>query len=280
METYNFNDTIEKAKINRHKCNEFVENLTTNLLVETFQRIFDKCMKDNIFKDNDSNTKELSRSLLVNYVNEEDSVNILSKMRSGGILLTELAKNIERTVNAAREKIDPNDETSLSVDKTDMDNFYQTLDMTDFSDVVNLIQTRVAQAAERFTDNNYNDKIDLQDAAEKVKENITNLKKGIRQSDEDLEQMKEDANIYYKKVNNRIINRTKTLYEQMVYTLAESVMNKEELQSQYMNNNRLDMERIEETVNCMYTFLEMMSTMKVHNVSESYIQKVLKELSE
>ena len=277
---FNINDTLEKAKINRQKCNEFVENLRDYLLVETFNRIFDKAMEDNIFKDNDSNLKELSRSLLVNYVNEETSLNILRKMNNGGILLTELAKNIERTVKDVKETIDPSDETTLAVDKSVMDNFYQTLDMTDFSDVVNLIQTRVAHAAEQFTDRNYNDKIDLQDAAEKVKDNIVNLKKGIRQSDEDLEQMKEDANIYYKKVNNRILNRSKTLYEQMVYTLAESVMRKEELKKEFISNNRLDMEKIEETVRCMYTFLEMMNTMKVHNITESYIEKVLNELSE
>ena len=277
---FNINDTLEKAKINRQKCNEFVENLRDYLLVETFNRIFDKAMEDNIFKDNDSNLKELSRSLLVNYVNEETSLNILRKMNNGGILLTELAKNIEKTVNDAKEAIDSSDETTLAVDRSVMDNFYQTLDMTDFSDVVNLIQTRVVHAAEQFTDRNYNDKIDLQDAAEKVKDNIANLKKGIRQSDEDLEQMKEDTNIYYKKVNNRILNRSKTLYEQMVYTLAESVMRKKELKQEFTNNNRLDMEKIEETVKCMYTFLEMMNTMKVHNITESYIEKVLNELSE
>lgn len=275
-------DRIQRKKTVKEQCAKFIDEITDHLVVETFQRIFDKSMKDSIFKDtdNESNTQELSRSLLANYVEEEGSYTILRRMRSGGILLTELAKNIEDTAEKIKSKVDPTDETTFSAERQDLDNFYQTLDMTDFSDVVNLIQARVAQAAEDFTDRNYNDKIDLQDALRKSEDNVNNLKKGIRQSDENLEQMKEDTMLYYKKVNNRIFNRSKSIYEQMVYTLSESVMKNPDLKEVYTSNNRLNLEKIEETVNCMYTFLEMVNTLKIQPITESYIKKVLNDLSE
>lgn len=272
-------DSIIKKKNDKQKCNEFVQNLTNYLLVETFQRVFDKAMKDNIFDKEDDDIKGLSRSLLVNYVNEETSSKILDRMDRGGLILTELSKNIKNTIKETKEKIDADDSTTLGANKYDLDNFFETLDATDFSTITNLIQTRVAQAAERFTEINYNDKIDLQDAANKTKDTITNLKKGIRQSDKDLEDMQESAQYIYKKEYNRIMNRKKTVYEQMIYTLSESVLHNEKLKDQYTTNNKIDFEKVEETVQCMYTFLEMVNTMKLQTVNESYIENVLKDLS-
>ena len=127
-------------KIKAEKCNEFVENLTNYLLVEAFQRVFDKAMKDNIFDREDNDIQGLSKSLLVNYVEEQTGDKILRRMMSrGGIVLTELAKVIKETVDEAKEEIDPNDENTLAVNRYELDNFFDTLDMTDFSNITNLI---------------------------------------------------------------------------------------------------------------------------------------------
>ena len=261
------------------KRDNFRDKLSSFLLEATFNKIFTDCMKDNIFKTKEVNSEDLAKSLLANYVEEQGSETILRNMRRGGLLLTELAKNIDDTVKSATDKVDLKDDSTSSVDKSDLDNFFQNLDMTDFSDVTNLIQTRVVQAAERFTERNYNDKIDLQDAAQKTEDTINNLKKGIRQSDEDLEEMKEAANLRVKKVKARINSRPKSLYEQMFYTLFESVLKHDYLHDTYKEDGKVNLDKIEETVSVMYTFLEMVNTLKLQMVNEEYISSVLTDLA-
>ena len=81
--------------------------------------------------------------------------------------------------------------------------------------------------------------------------------------------MKESANLIYKKQYNRIINRPKSLYEQMMFTLSDSIIHNDKLKNKYCEENgKVNFEKVEETINCMYTFLEMINTMKLHDINE------------
>ena len=274
-------EAIQERRDNKHakkfKLQNFKKSVKDKLTEEAFQRIFDKCLGDCIFTDD--NTKEYSKSLVCEYVQENGSDNILMNIKGKSLLLSELASCINSAYDRIIEAVDPDDENTFEVDQTEMDNFFEDLDMDDFDDVTSLIKTRVASASAAFVQQNINDKIDLYDSMRDTQEKINNLKQDVRQSDEDFEQVKESYMNINRRKASRISERPRSLYEQMVYNASETVLKNESLRESFSNNDKLDMDKIVESVNVMYTFLEMVNTLKIENVNEQYIMNVLNDMT-
>lgn len=274
-------EAIQERRDNKHskkfKLQNFKKAVKDKLTEEAFQRIFDKCIGDCIFTAD--NTKEYAKSLVCNYIAEQGSDDIILRMSNRSLLLSELADCIDKAYQSIMEKVDPDDENTFEVDDTEMDNFYDDLDMENFDDVSSLIKTRVNAAAASFVQKNINDKIDLNDSMAETKEKINSLKQDIGQSDKDFEEVKESYMSINRRHASRISERPRSVYEQMVYTLTETVLKNEDLRPRFSNGDKLDMDKITESVNVMYTFLEMVNTLKIENVNESYIKAVLEDMA-
>lgn len=267
-------DNKQKKKL---KLQKFKKAVKDKLVEAAFQRIFDKCLGDCIFTAD--NTKEYAKSLTCGYVEEKGSDDLLIGMSSRGLLLSELADCIQTAYNSIMEDVDPDDENTFEVNDDEMDKFFDDLDMSNFDDVASLIKTRVNSAATAFVNKNYNDKIDLTDSMRETQEKIASLKQDVRQSDEDFEQVKESYMNLNRRKASKVTERPRPVYEQMVYTLTETVMKNDDLRSRFSIDGKLDMDKITENVNVMYTFLEMVNTLKIENVDEEYIKNVLDDMS-
>lgn len=272
---------IQEKRDSKHnkkiKLQKFKKSVKDKLTEEAFQRIFDKCLGDCIFTSD--NTKGYAKSLVASYVAEQGSDKILTTMSTRSLLLSELADCITEAYKAIMEKVDPDDENTFEVDSTEMDNFFDDLDMSNFDDVSSLIKTRVSSASAAFVQKNINDKIDLNDSMRETQEKISNLRQDVRQSDADFEQVKESYVNINRRRASKIAERPRTLYEQMIYTLTETVVKDDNLRDRFSVDNKLDMDKINENVEVMYTFLEMVNTLKIEKVDEAYIEAVLKDMA-
>ena len=267
----------DNKKLKKLKLQKFKKSVKDKLTEEAFQRIFDKCLGDCIFTSD--NTKEYSKSLVCGYVAESGADDILLRIKNKSLLLSELADCINTAYERIMEDVDPEDENTFEVDASEMDNFFDDLDMDNFDDVSSLIKTRVNTASAAFVQKNINDKIDLNDSMRETKEKIANLKQDVRQSDEDFEQVKESYMNINRRRASKISERPRSLYEQMVYTVTESVLKNDDLRENFSDNNdKLNMDKIIENVNVMYTFLEMINTLKIENINEEYINNVLEDM--
>lgn len=272
---------IQEKRDSKHnkkiKLQKFKKSVKDKLTEEAFQRIFDKCLGDCIFTSD--NTKGYAKSLVASYVAEQGSDKILTTMSTRSLLLSELADCITEAYKAIMEKVDPDDENTFEVDSTEMDNFFDDLDMSNFDDVSSLIKTRVSSASAAFVQKNINDKIDLNDSMRETQEKISNLRQDVRQSDADFEQVKESYVNINRRRASKIAERPRTLYEQMIYTLTETVVKDANLRARFSVDNKLDMDKINENVEVMYTFLEMVNTLKIEKVDEAYVEAVLKDMA-
>ena len=272
---------IQEKRDSKHnkkiKLQKFKKSVKDKLTEEAFQRIFDKCLGDCIFTSD--NTKGYAKSLVASYVAEQGSDKILTTMSTRSLLLSELADCITEAYKAIMEKVDPDDENTFEVDSTEMDNFFDDLDMSNFDDVSSLIKTRVSSASAAFVQKNINDKIDLNDSMRETQEKISNLRQDVRQSDADFEQVKESYVNINRRRASKIAERPRTLYEQMIYTLTETVVKDDNLRARFSVDNKLDMDKINENVEVMYTFLEMVNTLKIEKVDEAYVEAVLKDMA-
>lgn len=267
----------DKKQLKKINLQKFKKKIKNKLVEAAFQRIFDKCLGDCIFNNDTSN--EYAKSLLCNYVEEQGADELLLSMSTKGLLLSELADCIYTAYDKILEDVDPDNENTFEVDSSEMDNFFEDLDMSNFDDVANLIKTRVNSAAAAFVNKNYNDKIDLSDNMRDTQEKIASLKQDVRQSDADFEEVKESYMNINRRKASRISEKPRTVYEQMVYTLTETVVKDNNLRSRFSTNGKLDMDTIVENVNIMYTLLEMVNTLKIENVDEKYIKNVLDDMA-
>lgn len=266
----------DKKHLKKIKLQKFKKSVKDKLTEEAFQRIFDKCLGDCIFTSD--NTKEYSKSLVCSYVAETGADTILRNIKCKSLLLSELADCIQEAYDSIMEDVDPDDENTFDVNPDKLDNFFDDLDMSSFDDVSSLIKTRVNNASSAFVQKNINDRIDLNDSMRETKEKIENLKQGVRQTDKDFEEVKESYMQYNRRRASKISERPRTLYEQMVYTASESIIKDNTLRENFSNNDKLNMDAIVENVNVMYTFLEMLNTLKIEKIDEAYIENMLEDM--
>lgn len=272
-------DEMESARMTRydnmdHYIN-FCESVLKYLVTESLQRIFDKC----IGIDYSSINKDLNKHLISNYVEECGAENLLNKfLNSGSYLLSEMGRCISYHYNIITEKSNIDDRNTQFVDPTDNDNFFKDLDMSSFDDVTSIIKTRVAAASEKFVQDNINDKIDLRDAAKQAKEQIETIKSGMDSSSKDLDTVEDEVNESFNRANRYIYDRDRTVYEQMIYNLSESVLTNEDYAKYKLDNGQVNMDAVNEAIESMYTLLEMVNTLRLENINESYISNILKEM--
>lgn len=93
-------------------------------------------------------------------------------------------------------------------------------------------------------------------------------------SKEDSEAVKEAKQKIYE-----LESRNKTVFEKMVYNLTEACVKNADMREQFViENGRVDMDRIVDSVRCMYTMLEMVSTLKIENVDAAYVESTLQSI--
>ena len=65
----------------------------------------------------------------------------------------------------------------------------------------------------------------------------------------------------------------------MVRNLSEVALTNEEAKKEFLaENGHLDVEKIVESVRCMYTLLEMVGTIQLEKVDQQYIEDTLKSI--
>ena len=109
--------------------------------------------------------------------------------------------------------------------------------------------------------------------AEKTKEKIDNIKAKDTDTEEDLKQ--EFAALYRRDVDS-VMNRKKGILESIVLRMSRAIVSEPALLEQFtQENGKLDMQRIIDSSEVMYTFLEIVNTLNIKPITTSYISDAL-----
>ena len=141
------------------------------------------------------------------------------------------------------------------------------------------INQRVCDSIENFVQSNVNDKLDLEELAEKTKEKIENIK---AKNEEERQKIEESFMLQYNRGVQKIKQRTNRrvgVYEQIMDSVTRSIVSDQVIRESFTaESGKLDMEKIRGKVTVMYTFLEMLNTAKMANVNEAFIENVIKSI--
>lgn len=251
--------------------NAFTSESRDFLLSESLYHIMKKCFPSTI---NESLLMR-GRAIIDSFVQEETSTGLLNQFKTKTLFLSELANIVETTHKRVLHSCEGKD-APFKITNSDMKAFHNRIDNMDTDTITKEIVSRVTKAEEEFVKANIKDKETLEELAEKTKQNIDNVKA----NDPDVENgIKQEQSALYRRQVDNIMNRKKSILESMVLRMSKAVVTEESILEQFtQENGKLDMQKIIDVSEVMYTFLEMVNTLKIKNVNSDYIHETLSSI--
>ena len=246
---------------------KFSSDVKKSFLAECIYRLFD----GSLVIEESMNNERVKRVMIDRFLEENGVGNLLLQFKHKTLLLSEYSRLVEKYTNLVLESVDKDNEESYTIDSTLKDNFFEELDLTDTDEVIDSIKVRVSDAVADFINSNIIAKSNIEETIRTAQSNIDTAK---------TEELKESYELAAKrKITNQRINKPTNVFEKFVTEMTKSVMKNDNLKEMYMENNKINMEKIVESCKIMYTFLETVNTAQILNVNEDYIRETLASLA-
>lgn len=262
----------EKADRRRNNYNKFLTESKEFLVAEAMNQMLLQCLPDNL----DPQLKAVGKNCCENFVKEEGVNNILKSCKKT-LFLNEFAIILEETHKKVVLGAADNKKDDFEIYNSTMRAYYDKLRSMNYEPMCKAIVTRVADAEKNFVQSNIKDKEQIESAAEKAKDKIDS----IRTKDEDTaENIKEEYAIMYKREINGIENRRRNILESIIRHMGKNIVADENNRTGFIQESgKLDMNKIIDTSEVMYTFLEMVNTTQLKQVDAAYLENVIRSIN-
>lgn len=261
-ESRELHETYAKAVTENRNLLQFKSKIRDSLVTEAILAIYNSSFGNKILYENEEIIK---RGLCSKFVQEHNSVTLLNNFRTTSVMLSEYALIIDKYIDLLHEDCKKKKECKID-DKLKSD-FYDEIIEVDNKDVGMAIKSKVADAIAEYNDKNLEDKMDLENAAELAQQKINTAK---------TKELKEHYQIEGKKAENKIRNRPKGIYESMVTGLLTSWYNEDSVREAYTTKDgNADIDKMEESCELLYAFVETLNTAKICNIDEKFITDLL-----
>ena len=266
----------EKELMNaRREHSEFIANARDYFLTEAINMI----LQESLDEDTSTEDREYGKALVEGFVKENGSLKLLSEFGRKSLMLGGIADLVKESHQKVVHSCKEGDCKTFKISKTIEDNFFDKLIGLKDDKITEKINARVCDSLEDFVQSNVNDKLDLEELAEKTKEKIENIKAKTSEQRQKIEESyMQQYNREVQKIKSRA-NRKVSVYEQIMDKMTRSIVSDESIRESFLlDSGQLDTSKIRGKVTTMYTFLEMLNTTKIANVNEAYLENILKNM--
>lgn len=268
-------DRIAAHEAALDKYYQYKSDVKKTLIKEALMHIY-----EGSFHNISKREKALCENLLDQYLDEAGIPALMKNMKhSDSGLLRNIAENTEVYFAKITEGAEADDVATQVIKPEDVEEFWNNIDkQEDIEDITNLIRLRVSNAEEDFVNKNQEDKEDVKTVLKQTASRVA-LAKG--DNDNDYSELVEESETRLAKQKIYQIQHEgyHNVFDRMVRNLSEVAINNEEAKKEYISENgRLNVEKIVESVRCMYTLLEMVGTIQLENVDQQYIEDTLKSI--
>ena len=187
---------------------------------------------------------------------------------------------IDEDIDMDDDSLEDNSNDDLTAEtKEEMLNKLEEEEDTDTA--IDIIAQRISKAEEEFIKKNADDKQKIEDIVDGINDRINGAKADPNNSDEDVEELEQEAAIEMKRKINKIRDdRPHTVFEMMVRQLSEGIMNDTgAINEEYTDESgKINMESVVEVAKCVYGFLEFVNTVQLEKVDEAYIKHMIENM--
>lgn len=265
----------ENAAQVKKQYSEFISNSRDYFLAEAMNMI----LQNSLSESTTASEREYGKALVEGFVKENNSIKLLSEFASKTLFLANISELVKESHQQVVHSCKEGDTNSFRITQTINNDFFDKLIGLDDEKISKKINEKVCGALEDYVQANVNDKLDLEELAEKTKEKIDNIK--AKNAEERDKIVKEFTYQYQKQVNEikQRTNRKVGLFEQIMHSMTRSVVSDQSILESFTNESgKLDVDKIKGKVTVMYSFLEMLNTTKMVNMNEAYVEKVIKNI--
>lgn len=251
-------------------------NLKEAFLFEAIKYFYNESSVQEIEKDELQTTKD---TIIMGFIKENGVENILNKFRKRDVLLTDIANFVNESTRAIMEENEEklkDSETApedIQVSVDDRESFIDKMaqQKEEIEDVGAMVQTHVANNVEEFIASNVEDRQQIKDILDDVKEKVASIKAA---NADVAEQIKESKIMKARRKIHKIKNSKKNILECMVNHLSKRVI-AENHQAFLDDRNSIKMDKIVETAECMLTML-VLSEAFGFEVNEKEVRELYK----
>lgn len=251
-------------------------NLKEAFLFEAIKYFYNESSVQEIEKEELQTTKD---TIIMGFIKENGVENILNKFRKRDVVLTDIANFVNESTRAIMEENEEklkDSETApedIQVSVDDRESFIDKMaqQKEEIEDVGAMVQTHVANNVEEFIASNVEDRQQIKDILDDVKEKVASIKAA---NADVAEQIKESKIMKARREIHKIKNSKKNILECMVNHLSKRVI-AENHQAFLDDRNSIKMDKIVETAECMLTML-VLSEAFGFEVNENDVRELYK----
>ena len=259
------------ADKNAKALDEFKMNVRKNLLEMAIGAVFEEIIHE---QHGDNRDMSIGKNVISEFVNEFGYDNLARNMLHENLIASQMIGYCEdyydKIVNEAvakNKKKKTDEDHTFMMDKEIATDFINDIEKMVPGKVITLIRGRVADSMQDFIDQQTQNKADImvQDTTDADANASTN-------------ESVFTESVFLKQRANKIYNRPTNVLGAMVHSMCENTYKNDAMKQQYLNESgNTDMRRIINDCAVIYTALETMNTLGVHQFDGQYIQKMLKE---
>lgn len=266
-----------------HAFMDFKQKVTDAYVVEGLTVFVDNCVSPELIRE--EYHQKLVRQLVSNFVMEEGSRNLLNRMKKTSYMLSELAYITECQIQSVLEGTDKNNTETFKIDGKDKEQFYDKLSKVDVDETIDKITNRVREQTNDFINANMEEKARLSTSLEKTKNKVEDVKEKLsdKVNDEKAKEKAQKLEEAYiaqgkRRASDIVEERSKNILEHMVYNLAKTAMLNEAASKVFVEDAKLNMDKIVAHCEVMCTFITALDSVKLIKVDEAFISDMLNDM--
>lgn len=266
-----------------HAFMDFKQKVTDAYVVEGLTVFVDNCVSPELIRE--EYYQKLVRQLVSNFVMEEGSRNLLNRMKKTSYMLSELAYITECQIQTVLEGTDKNNTETFKIDGKDKEQFYDKLSKVDVDETIDKITNRVREQTNDFINANMEEKARLSTSLEKTKNKVEDVKEKLsdKVNDEKAKEKAQKLEEAYiaqgkRRASDIVEERSKNILEHMVYNLAKTAMLNEAASKVFVEDAKLNMDKIVAHCEVMCTFITALDSVKLIKVDEAFISDMLNDM--
>ena len=261
-----FQESRKEREIVMREFEQFKNDTMDFLVTEALSYI---PLRYHVLESDESKAK--MKNTIYSFVKENGATTLLNKMSTKTRLLSEMSLIVENTYNSIIEKCDSCKKDTFNIMPSDTTKFYRSLENMKADKVGCKIRERVEKAVEDFVQGNMNDKVEMEETAERIRDKVSSLKN----PSEEVKQ--EFVSMYNRQVNEKRENRPKNLLECIFFGTSSAILKNEKYKTQFVTESgKMDFPRIREISKGSYAALETLNTINLMEMNTEVIKDIVK----
>lgn len=272
------------AARNIKALDEFKMNTRKTLLEMAIGAVFEEIIHE---QHGDTRDMSIGKNVISEFVNEFGYDKLARNMLERNLITSQMIGYCEEyydkivTEAVAKNKKKGKDEDHTFVmDKEIATAFLNDIEKLVPGKVITTIRGRVADSMQDFIDQQTQNKADIMEIYSKANDHAKQTKAKLTPDSTEAPANESvfTESVFLKQRANKIYNRPTNVLGAMVHSMCENTYKDNAMKQQYLNESgNTDMRHIINDCAVIYTALETMNTLGVHQFDGPYIQKMLKE---